>query len=125
MSRDTYTDAEREAWARVEGFLSAADSIAYDGCHKIYILADPEGTANQRGWGYGDGSDDSQLLMVADLSDPLDTVKQWFYVDSCGLRFVNGIKGTGDDNDHYVRLIEQGAEDEWEPADEADEEDWS
>jgi hypothetical protein len=115
MTEHTMVPAELEAWSKVEGFLAAADSVAYDGCHKIYVLADPEGTATQRGWGYGDGSDDSQLLMIADLTNPLDTVQQWFYEDSCGLRFVNGIKGTGEENEHYVRLIGQGDESDWYP----------
>lgn len=105
--------AEPVAWERVTKFLATADSIAFDGCHKIYIHRDALGTKRSRENGYGDRSDKSELIMVRGTPGlALGHVKSWFE-ESCGLRFINGIIGSGDDYNHYVRLIEQGAEDDW------------
>jgi len=96
----------------VEEALSTAKAIAFDGCHKIYVLMDDEAVKEQRMYGYGDGSDDSKLLMVSNPAVALKTIEVWLEA-SCFLKFVNSVRTVkGNPNDGYVALIEQGEYDE-------------
>jgi hypothetical protein len=109
--------------------LADAKGIAFDGCHKIYVLMDDAQVEKMRGYGYGD-DEGSYLLTAEKLSraEMLDTLERW-YEDSCGLRFINGVSTVdGDPNEGYVDLIAQGAdweedEDEDDYEDEEDEDD--
>lgn len=61
-----------------------ARGIAWDTCHKIYIILDDEEMEKMRGYGY-------DPLISADEMTPEQMTKQilaW-YRDSCGLRFID------------------------------------
>lgn len=90
-------------WGRVEGALIGAKGIAFDGCHKIYVLLDDAQMAQMKEWGY-------DPLISADTMAPdelLATLQEW-YEHSCGLRFVQAVRTVdGDSNDGFVSLIAQ------------------
>ena len=93
---------------KVEEYLENAKGIAFDTCHKIYVLMDDEQMVAMKGYGYDPliSADDSTA------NEMLTTIMDW-YEDSCGLRFVQAVYTNNDDpNEGFVSLIEQGAE--WE-----------
>jgi hypothetical protein len=70
----------------VEDRLSDAKAIAWDTCHKIYLLMDNEQVELMRGYGY-------DPLITIEESDPytmFELLKNW-YDDSCGLRFIEAV----------------------------------
>ena len=87
-----------------------AKAIAFDTCHKIYILMDNEQVELMRGYGY-------DPLITAEQTTPdemLATLQEW-YEDSCGLRFIEAVKTNHENpNAGFETLIGQGdfAEDE-------------
>ena len=90
-----------------------AKAIAFDGCHKIYVLMDDAQVEKMRSYGYGD--DDGSFLITADevrKVEMLDILKNW-YEGSCSLKFINGVstvpEGT-DPNEGFTDLIPQGAD---------------
>jgi hypothetical protein len=101
---------------KVEEALQEAKGIAWDTCHKIYVLMDDEQMALMKTYGY-------DPLISADEMTPsqmFDKIVEW-YEDSCGLRFVQGVATTlGDPNDGYVDLIGQFEDQEDEDEDEDD-----
>ena len=95
-------------WAKVEVAVELAKGIAFDECHKIYVLMDDEQMKLMKGYGY------NPLFSSNDLTpaEMLETIKTWWDA-SCGLRFVNSIRTVaGDPNDGFITLIPQGAESE-------------
>jgi len=97
--------------------ISNAKGIAWDTCHKIYILMDDAQVAKMREYEY------DPLITSDEMSDGemFDTVKTW-YEDSCGLRFIDAVSTVdGDPNEGFETLIPQ-FEDEYEE-DEEDEDD--
>lgn len=98
------TDIETAAWARVQGALSGAKAICWDGCHKIYLLMDEGQVKEMEEHGYERGEG---LVLVTDQAEALAMLKDWFAC-SCGLRFINAVKTVeGDPNEGYTQLIEQ------------------
>lgn len=101
------------SWDKVEVAVEMAKGIAFDTCHKIYVLMDDEQMAQMKEWGY-------DPLISSDEMGPeqmLATIQKW-YRDSCGLKFVQAVRTVeGDPNDGFISLIGQG--DEWD--DECDE----
>lgn len=101
-------------WAKVEAALPGAKALAYDGCHKIYVLLDDRQVAISRGYGYGE--DGAELVETEGLS-PLDTIsilERWFEA-SCSLRFINAVHTVpegANPNDGYIDLIGQFEEDD-------------
>ena len=95
----------------VEIVLPHAKGIAFDGCHKIYVLMDNEQVEKMTTYGYGD--DDGSYLLTADKmskAEMLDTLERWF-ADSCSLRFINAVSTVdGDPNEGFTDLIPQGAD---------------
>lgn len=85
-----------------------AKAIAFDTCHKIYILMDNEQVELMRGYGY-------DPLITAEQTTPdemLATLQEW-YEDSCGLRFIEAVKTNHEDpNAGFETLIGQGDFDE-------------
>jgi len=101
-------------WTPVEEAINKAVGISFDGCHKIYILMDPNQYKKQEFLGYGDANDGSKLERVISPQNSLGVVKAWFD-NACGLRFVESVRtvpGTFNDNDGFVRLIAQGEDDD-------------
>ena len=98
------------SFGKVEEYLENAKGIAFDTCHKIYVLMDDEQMELMKGYGY------DPLISADDYTanEMLTTIMDW-YEDSCGLRFVQAVYTNNDDpNEGFVSLIEQGAE--WEEA---------
>lgn len=95
-------------WDSVEDALENAKGIAFDGCHKIYVLLDDKQVGLMREYEY-------DHIVTRDEQDEevmLTTLKDWFE-KSCGLRFVESVEsGHADANDGFTTLIEQGATDE-------------
>ena len=99
----------------VEVALRLAKGIAWDTCHKIYVLMDNEQIDQMRGYGYGDANDPDSLITKEQMNadEMLATVKKW-YEESCGLKFVEAVSTVDegkDANEGFEILIEQGAED--------------
>jgi hypothetical protein len=98
----------------VKEFVEHAEAIAWDTCHKIYVLMDNEQVDKMREYGYADEPD--AMFTKADKSadEMLEIVKDW-YEKSCFLRFVEAVQTTPahiDPNEGFMTLIPQGADDE-------------
>ena len=95
------------SWDKVEVAVEMAKGIAFDTCHKIYVLMDDAQMEQMKEYGY-------DPLISSDEMGPeqmLSTIQEW-YSDSCGLRFVQAVRTVeGDPNDGFISLIGQG--DEW------------
>lgn len=99
-------------WAEVEVALDNAKSVAFDGCHKIYVLMDDGQTTQMRNCGYGE--DGSHLIEFEKSAkdDILAIVQEW-WSESCGLRFINAVKTVeGNPNDGFTSLISQTENDQ-------------
>jgi hypothetical protein len=98
----------------VEDRVSEAKAIAWDTCHKIYLLMDDEQVEKMREYGY-------DPLITSEEADPytmFELLKNW-YDDSCGLRFIDAVSThPTDPNLGFETLIGQG--DDWEDEDEDD-----
>ena len=70
----------------VRNRISEAEAIAWDNCHKIYILMDSEQVELMRGYGYDPIIKNEEM----NPDDMLDKVKEW-YEDSCSLRFIQAV----------------------------------
>ena len=108
-------------WFDTEMALDQAEAIAWDTCHKIYVLMDTDQVAQMREYGYAD--DEGAFFTKADKSpkEMLAIVKDW-YEKSCFLRFVEAVETVAegkDPNEGFTTLIEQGANDD-EECDECD-----
>ena len=90
--------------------VSEAKAIAFDTCHKIYLLMDNEQVELMRTYGYNP-------LITSEEATPeemLATLQEW-YEDSCGLRFIDAVSTNHENpNAGFETLIGQGdfAEDE-------------
>ena len=96
--------ADGKAWAKVEVAVEIAKGIAFDECHKIYVLLDDAQMGQMKEWGY------DPLLSADDLTpkEMLATLRKWYH-DSCGLRFISAVRTVaGDPNDGFITLIGQG-----------------
>jgi len=95
------------SWDKVEVAVEMAKGIAFDTCHKIYVLMDDAQMEQMKEYGY-------DPLISSDEMGPeqmLSTIQEW-YSDSCGLRFVQAVRTVeGDPNDGFISLIGQG--DDW------------
>ncbi len=95
---------------KVEEVIDEARGIAFDTCHKIYVLMDDEQVALMREYEY-------DKIITSDEMSPremLDTLKGWFE-ESCGLRFIEAVKTVeGDANEGFDTLIGQFEDEECE-----------
>ena len=104
----------------VEDRVSDAKAIAWDTCHKIYLLMDDEQVEKMREYEY-------DPLITSEESDPytmFETLKNW-YDDSCGLRFIEAVSTNHENpNAGFETLIGQfeNQEDEEDEEGEEDEE---
>ena len=93
---------------RIEEYANEAKGIAFDTCHKIYVLMDDEQVALMREYGY-------EKLITSDemnSNELRQQVMDWYH-ESCGLRFINAVssdKSFGDDG--WVTIIGQGEDSE-------------
>jgi hypothetical protein len=87
------------------------EGVAWDGCHKVFVLMDKEQVERLRHYGYGDKTDvengDSRLETADTMkrSEMYALVKEW-YDQSCMLKFVQSI-ATGDAGEEYGNLVPQ------------------
>jgi hypothetical protein len=105
-----------QVWFDVQGELDEAKGIAFDGCHKIYILMDHAQVHEMAGYGYG--HDDGSHLITEQSMTPAEmlvTIKKW-YEGSCGLEFVQSVttvREGEDPNKGFEDIIPQGYQDEF------------
>ena len=93
---------------KVEESLKNARGIAFDNCHKIYVLMDDEQMVEMREYDY------DPLISADDMAadEMLATIKKWFD-ESCALRFVSAVRTVkGNPNEGFTTLIAQGESDE-------------
>lgn len=66
--------------------IGSAEGIAWDTCHKIYLLMDREQVELMRGYGY-------EPLITADQmsSDEMFELVEDWYDSSCSLRFIEAV----------------------------------
>ena len=110
----TKTQTFNEPWlTEVKEAVDTAVSIAWEGCHKIYIMSDKEADTNMIDIGYDTVKVDDKDKTVAQLFE--------WWESSCSLRFINRIETTGGKagNDQFFAVIPQFDYDE----DEEDEDD--
>ena len=84
--------------------VSEAKAIAWDTCHKIYVLMDDEQVEVMRGYEY------DPLITKEEMTseEMLSTLEKW-YEDSCGLRFIQAVNTNHiNPNEGFESLIEQG-----------------
>jgi hypothetical protein len=92
----------KEPWlAKVEEAVGTAVSIAWEGCHKIYIMSDEAADEDMIDIGY-------DTIKVDDKSKALAQLFEW-WEDSCSLRFINRIETTGGKtgNEQFFSVIPQ------------------
>jgi hypothetical protein len=98
---------------QVEYICQHAKAIAFDTCHKIYIIGDETELEKMRGYGY-------EMIITNEEMNPAELagmVHSW-YRNSCGLRFVEFVNTNADTGDtDFETIIGQG-----EDPDEEDEE---
>ena len=96
----------------VEDRVEDAKAIAWDTCHKIYVLMDDEQVSLMRQYEY------DPIITKDEMSatEMAETIKKW-YAESCGLRFVSAVSTMpeGEDaNEGFETLIGQFEEDDCE-----------
>ena len=83
---------------KVKERVSVAKAIAWDNCHKIYVLMDDEQVELMRGYEYNPLITNTK----ATPEEMLAYLEDW-YADSCGLRFIEAVSSdTG-----FESLVEQ------------------
>lgn len=89
--------------------LADARAIAWDTCHKIYVLMDDEEVALMRGYGYGDANDPDSLITYDQMSPKKmsATISRWF-AESCELRFISAVRTNNENpNAGFVQIVPQ------------------
>ena len=83
--------------------INNARGIAWDTCHKIYLLMDREQVEIMREYGY------EQLITTDQMSadEMFEMVEDW-YENSCSLRFIQAVSTNHiDSNAGFERLVDQ------------------
>lgn len=83
----------------LDDLLYQADSVSYDGCHKIYLNMDKQQTEKMFGYGYDKTISGTKFEME-------HAVYSW-YEDSCSLRFIDAVFTSEDETDKFVTVIGQ------------------
>jgi hypothetical protein len=85
--------------------VSEAKAIAWDTCHKIYVLMDDEQVELMIKYGY---KDDMITKDDSTTQEMMNTLESW-YADSCGLRFIDAVNTNHENpNAGFETLIGQG-----------------
>lgn len=74
--------------------LPYASGIAFDGCHKIYVLMDDEQLQKMREYEYEYVYSKNEM----NQQEMLDTLQNW-YEDSCALKFIQSIQTVAEGED--------------------------
>lgn len=89
-----------EPWlAKVKEAVDTAVSIAWEGCHKIYIMSDEQSNADMIDLEY-------EPIRVCDKQEAVDQLFEWWEC-SCSLRFIQRIEGEQGSNENYYNVIGQ------------------
>jgi len=84
--------------------ISEAEGIAWDNCHKIYLLMDSEQVNLMRGYGYDPIITNEEM----NPDDMFNEVQKW-YENSCSLRFIQAVSTNHiNPNAGFESLISQG-----------------
>ena len=91
-------------FSKVEKALETAKGIAWDTCHKIYVLMDEDQVELMRKYEY----EEIRSIVDASKESMLELLKEW-YASSCSLRFIQSIRTTSPDDEDsgYDNLIGQ------------------
>jgi hypothetical protein len=101
----------------LDWYTAKAKGIAWDNCHKIYVLLDDQQMELMREYEY-DPLISSDEMTPSEMSAQ---VKEW-YEGSCGLRFISAIETMEPDpNEGFHHIVEQFAD--WEDEEEEEDED--
>ena len=82
----------------MEELVAQASTVAWDGCHKIYLNMDSQQTDKMIGYGYSH-------IVGGSFWDKQEAVFKW-YEDSCSLRFIDAVFTDGD-GDKFVVVVGQ------------------
>lgn len=86
----------------VQARLQTAKAIAWDGCHKIYVVMDDAELEKMIGYGYEPITKDTQ-----DAEQMFATVLHWFE-ESCDLVFIDAVSSNVlNPNDGFETLVGQ------------------
>jgi len=89
--------------------VQEAKAIAWDTCHKIYVLMDDEQVQKMVEYGY---KDDMLTCDELNTEQMMNTLRDW-YANSCALRFIDAVRTVkGDPNEGFTTLVGQG--EDWE-----------
>lgn len=90
VGTDALEERIEQGFAEIESLLPSVDSIAWDECHKIYLLMNDEQTAFMQGY--------PMRVRASDVSaeELMDTLRFW-YDSSCPLRFIQSCDGSVED----------------------------
>ena len=101
-------------------YLDDAKGIAWDTCHKIYVLMDDNQMQQMKEYDY------NPLISAEKMStkELFDTITGW-YDDSCGLKFIQAVTTLPNDGEEYHDIVGQfdDEEDEEEIQDDEDDDD--
>ena len=91
-------------WDRVQ----ECKAIAWDTCHKIYLLMDDKQVEKMLDYGYGD-----DMIKATDSTPEmlLNTLEDW-YANSCGLRFIQAVTTKDNPNEGFEDIIAQFSDSE-------------
>lgn len=96
-------------------YTATAKGIAFDTCHKIYVLMDDKQVELMREYEY-------EMLFTSDQMTPSEMsekVDEW-YGESCSLKFIEAVSTNEEDpNLGFENIVEQGAE--WKSYEDEDE----
>ena len=90
---------EGEQEVSMDSLLEQADTVAFDGCHKIYLNMDKQQTDQMIGYGYTN-------MVGGSFLDKKEAVYGW-YEESCPLRFVDAVFTNADGTDNFVVVVGQ------------------
>jgi hypothetical protein len=111
-----------QAYYDVREYTDEAKGIAFDGCHKIYVLMDDEQMELMKEYGYG--AENPNFLVSSSQLDPAEmaTVAMSWFKDSCGLRFIQGVRTDEDPSKGFFDIIAQfeGNEGNWDEDEDED-----
>ena len=93
----------KATWNKIEKTLERSVSIAFDTCHKIYVLEDEEQHELMVSYGY----DPLIRIETIGVKEALKTLKDW-YKNSCFLKFISAVRTVdGNPNEGFTDLIPQ------------------
>jgi len=111
-----------DAYHLVREYTDEAKGIAFDTCHKIYILMDENQVDIMRGYGYGNENDPDSLITSNQMNPAeLATIVVTWFQRSCGLRFIQALS-TGEQGEPVFEDI-IGQFDDYDDEDEDDDDD--